>query len=375
MHSLPHTYLLVSMVGIAIWVHEREGKSVGYFGGRVVAVTGAGAGIGRELAVHLARAGARLALPDLDESAVAETVDLCGAASGSVFAAAVDVSDRDAVLEHAAEVGDRFGRVDAVFNNAGILFAGDVLDSEFADIERVMSVDFWGVVYGTKAFLPYVMRADRGHVVNTSSAFGLMAAPGYSAYNAAKFAVRGFTESLRQEMQVGGHPVKVTCVVPGGVRTSIARRAGHAVGVDGDEVARSFEERIARTDPGEAARVILRGVERGKARVLVGTDARVVDVVTRVLGPAYQRLCRRRCVSRNDGFTHSLGDCSPVNLFAPGKPTRTPLAAGSTGRGAAAARCPWPRAASCQLAATRGSLWSSLFLSLERRSVGSQGFS
>ncbi|GAF46481.1 SDR family NAD(P)-dependent oxidoreductase [Rhodococcus wratislaviensis] len=263
---------------------------MGYFGGRVVAVTGAGAGIGRELAVQLARAGARLALSDLDESAVKETVDLCGAASGSVFAAAVDVSDKDAVVQHAAEVGDRFGRVDAVFNNAGILFAGDVVDSEFADFERVMSVDFWGVVYGTKAFLPYVMRSDRGHVVNTSSAFGLMAAPGYSAYNAAKFAVRGFTESLRQEMQVGGHPVKVTCVVPGGIRTSIARTAGHAVGVDGDEVARSFEERIARTGPDEAARVILRGVERGKARVLVGPDARVVDVVTRMLGPAYQRL-------------------------------------------------------------------------------------
>ncbi|MFF2110266.1 SDR family NAD(P)-dependent oxidoreductase [Rhodococcus koreensis] len=269
---------------------------MGYFGGRVVAVTGAGAGIGRELAVQLARAGAWLALSDLDESVVKETADLCGAASGSVFAAAVDVSGRDAVLEHAAEVGDRFGGVvgdcphHAVFNNAGILFAGDVVDSEFADIERVMSVDFWGVVYGTKAFLPYVMRSDCGHVVNTSSAFGLMAAPGYSAYNAAKFAVRGFTESLRQEMQVGGHPVKVTCVVPGGVRTSIARTAGHAVGVDGDEVARSFEERIARTDPDDAARVILRGVERGKTRVLVGPDARVVDVVTRVLGPAYQRL-------------------------------------------------------------------------------------
>ncbi|GAF46459.1 putative alcohol dehydrogenase [Rhodococcus wratislaviensis NBRC 100605] len=146
---------------------------MGYFGGRVVAVTGAGAGIGRELAVQLARAGARLALSDMDESAVKETADLCGAAAGSVFAAAVDVSDQDAVVQHAAEVGDRFGRVDAVFNNAGILFAGDVVDSEFADFERVMSVDFWGVVFGTKAFLPYVMRSDRGHVVNTSSAFGL----------------------------------------------------------------------------------------------------------------------------------------------------------------------------------------------------------
>jgi len=263
---------------------------LGYFDGRVVAVTGAGAGIGRELAGQLAAAGALLVLSDLDEAALKETVERCVAAGSTAVSSVVDVSDRAAMLEHAEEAANIFGRIDAVFNNAGILYAGDVLDSDFAAYERVMAVDFWGVVNGTKAFLPYVLRSDRGHVVNTSSAFGLMAAPGYSAYNAAKFAVRGFTESLRQEMLLGGHRVKVTCVHPGGIRTSIARTAEHAAAVDGAEIAKSFDQQIARTEPTEAARVILRGVERGRPRVLVGADARVVDIVTRVLGPAYQRL-------------------------------------------------------------------------------------
>jgi NAD(P)-dependent dehydrogenase (short-subunit alcohol dehydrogenase family) len=161
------------------------------------------------------------------------------------------------------------------------------LDTTFEDYETVIDVDFWGVVNGTKAFLPHVMRSDRGRIVNISSALGLVAAPSYSAYSAAKFAVRGFTESLRQEMILGGHPVKVICVHPGGIRTTIARTAGHAAGINGAELADSFERRIARTDPTVAARKILRGVQRGSARVLIGADAKTVDVVARTLGSRY----------------------------------------------------------------------------------------
>ncbi|QKT13650.1 SDR family NAD(P)-dependent oxidoreductase [Rhodococcus sp. W8901] len=263
---------------------------MGYFDRRVVAVTGAGSGIGRELSTRLADGGAVLALSGDAEGPLKETADLCDRAGARVSASVVDVTDRAAVHAFAAETASRFGGVDIVINNAGILYTGEVLASDYADIERVMDVDFWGVVNGTKAFLPYVVESDRGHVVNLSSAFGLMAAPGYSAYNAAKFAVRGFTESLRQEMELGGHSVKVTCVYPGGVRTGIARTASAAAGVDVREVADSFDRRIARTDPAEAARTILRGVEQGRARVLVGPDAKVVDAVTRILGPAYQWL-------------------------------------------------------------------------------------
>ncbi|MFZ2175479.1 MAG: SDR family oxidoreductase [Rhodococcus sp. (in: high G+C Gram-positive bacteria)] len=264
---------------------------MGYFEGRVVAITGAGSGIGRELAIELVQSGAHLALSDSSESQLLATADLCVGVGvgvgGDVYASVVDVVDRAAVLAHSADVASRFGRVDAVINNAGVLFAGDVLATSFEDYERVIDVDFWGVVNGTKAFLPHVMRSDRGHIVNISSAFGLMAAPSYSAYNAAKFAVRGFTESLRQEMILGGHDVKVTCVHPGGIRTTIARTARHAAGVDGAELADSFDRRIARTDPDAAARTILRGVERGSARVLVGADASVVDLLTRTLGSRY----------------------------------------------------------------------------------------
>ncbi|MDH6283793.1 SDR family NAD(P)-dependent oxidoreductase [Prescottella agglutinans] len=263
---------------------------MGYFDRRVVAITGAGTGIGRELAIQLARSGAALALSDNAEGPPTETTERCANIGARVAATVVDVTDREAVSAFAASTVERFGRVDAVINNAGILYTGDVLASEYVDVERVMDVDFWGVMHGTKAFLPHLLQSDRGHVVNLSSAFGLMAAPGYSAYNAAKFAVRGFTEALRQEMESAGRPVKVTYVFPGGVRTSIARTAAAAPGVDLGEVADSFDRRIARTDPAEAARVILRGVERGRARVLVGPDARVVDAVTRLLGLAYQWL-------------------------------------------------------------------------------------
>lgn len=267
---------------------------MGYFEGLVVAVTGAGSGIGRELARRLASSGAHLALSDSHEGSVQATAKLCAAGPGEVSVAVVDVADRESLLAHAHEMATRFGRVDAVINNAGILFAGDVIDTSFEDYERVLDVDFWGVVNGTKAFLPYVMQSGHGHVVNVSSAFGLMAAPSYSAYNAAKFAVRGFTESLRQEMLLGGHGVRVTCVHPGGVRTIIARTARHASGVDGSAIAAVFEQRIARTEPSVAARTILRGVERGLPRVLIGPDARLVDLVTRVAGARYQSLISMR---------------------------------------------------------------------------------
>ncbi|MGD9526305.1 SDR family NAD(P)-dependent oxidoreductase [Pseudonocardia sp.] len=257
------------------------------FAGRVAVVTGAGSGIGRALAQDLARRGARLALSDVDEDGLAETVASLGTAD--VRSDSLDVTDRAAVLAYAAEVAGRFGRVNQVYNNAGIAFAGNVLTSTFEEIEKVVDVDFWGVVHGTKAFLPHLIASGDGHVVNISSLFGLLAVPSQSAYNAAKFAVRGFTESLRQEMLLAKHPVRVTCVHPGGVRTGIARNAARGEGFTDGAAMERFEKTMLRMRPEDAAATILAGVRRDRARILVGNDARVLDVLVRLLGSAYQR--------------------------------------------------------------------------------------
>ncbi len=260
-----------------------------YFTGKVAVVTGAASGIGRALALELARRGARLAISDVDVTGLAETEALVKAIGAEVRSDTLDVSQRELVLTYADAVAEHFGAVNLVFNNAGIAFTGSVEQMSFKDIDRVMDVDFWGVVNGTKAFLPHLVASGDGHVVNISSIFGLFAAPTQSAYNAAKFAVRGFTESLRQEMINGGRPVKVTCVHPGGIKTNIARNGEQVEGRDHDELASSFDK-MARTSPAKAANVILKGVEKNKARVLIGADAWVLDKLVRVTGSGYQRL-------------------------------------------------------------------------------------
>lgn len=260
-----------------------------HFTGKVAVVTGAASGIGRALALELARRGARLAISDVDISGLAETEALVRAIGAEVRSDTLDVSQRELVLTYADTVAEHFGTVNLVFNNAGIAFTGSVEQMSFKDIDRVMDVDFWGVVNGTKAFLPHLVASGDGHVVNISSIFGLFSVPTQSAYNAAKFAVRGFTESLRQEMINGDRPVKVTCVHPGGIKTNIARNGEQVEGRDHDELASSFD-RLARTSPAKAAEVILAGVEKNKARVLIGADAWALDKLVRVTGSGYQRL-------------------------------------------------------------------------------------
>lgn len=257
------------------------------FVGRVAVVTGAGSGIGRALARELARRGALLALSDVDSDGLRET--LAGLGAEQVRSDALDVTDRAAVLAYADDVAAQFGTVNQIYNNAGIAFAGDVLTSSFEDIERVVDVDFWGVVNGTKAFLPHLISSGDGHVVNISSLFGLLAVPSQSAYNAAKFAVRGFTESLRQEMLVARHPVRVTCVHPGGIRTGIARNAVRGRGFEDGAAMERFERTMLRMSPEKAAAIILAGVARDRPRVLVGNDAKVLDLLVRLVASGYQR--------------------------------------------------------------------------------------
>jgi NAD(P)-dependent dehydrogenase (short-subunit alcohol dehydrogenase family) len=260
------------------------------FQGRVAVVTGAASGIGRCLALALADEGARLALSDVNTVGLAETAALARARGAEVHEQRLDVAQREDVVAYAEQTAQRFGAVHLVVNNAGIALTGDVVDMGFKDVERILDVDFWGVAHGTMAFLPHLIASGEGTLVNISSLFGLIGMPGHSAYNAAKFAVRGFTEALRQELVISGAPVTVTCVHPGGIRTNIARNATAVGGHDAEALSRVFDEKLARTTPERAAEVILRGARRGRARVLVGADAKALDVLQRITGSGYQRV-------------------------------------------------------------------------------------
>lgn len=262
--------------------------------GRVAAVTGAGSGIGRALAVELSRRGCHLALSDIDEAGLAATVEACAAGGVRVSSQHVDVADRDAVYRWADEVVADHGRVNLIVNNAGVAMSATVESMSYEDLEWLMGIDFWGVVYGTKAFLPHLKASGEGHVVNISSVFGLVGIPTQSAYNAAKYAVRGFTESLRIELEAQRCGVSATVVHPGGIRTDIARNARidpSTAAMAGDpEKARTEFERALRTSPEAAAEQILRAVQRNRRRALVGPDAVVLDAVSRLPAGVYQRV-------------------------------------------------------------------------------------
>jgi short-subunit dehydrogenase len=262
------------------------------FGAKVCVITGTGSGIGRALALNLAGRGARLALSDIDGEAAAATAEACRSAGApEVESYRLDVSDRAAVFAHAGDVQTRFGPANLVVNNAGVALHKPVLETPIEDYEWIVGINFWGVLYGTKAFLPDLIASGDGHLVNISSVFGMIAVPSESGYNATKFAVRGFTEALRQEMLGAGHPVGVSCVHPGGIKTNIARSARVPDGRS-EDFSGSFDK-IAFTSPEDAAATILRGVERNRARIIVGADARAIDLMQRILGSGYQAVVRR----------------------------------------------------------------------------------
>jgi NAD(P)-dependent dehydrogenase (short-subunit alcohol dehydrogenase family) len=273
-----------------------KGNPPRYTAGTAV-VTGAASGIGRALAVELASRGANLALSDVNDVGLADTVSMCEKAasgSGKVRGFRLDVADRQAFLAHADEVMAEFGRVDMVFNNAGVSVTATVEEIKWEDFDWLMGINFWGVVHGTKAFLPHLVASGDGYLVNISSVFGFIGVPSQSAYNAAKFAVRGFTEALREEMVMEKKPVTVCCVHPGGIRTNIARngRATALNEVEKEKMAADFD-RIARTTPEKAARTILRGMERRKPRILIGADAYAIQAMERLLGARYENLLAR----------------------------------------------------------------------------------
>ncbi len=260
----------------------------------VAVVTGAGSGIGRALAQQLAAAGSALALADIDEAGLLETARSLEKKSALVTTHVLDVADEDGVRSFAEDVAGRHGRVTLLINNAGVALHGNFEEVSLDDFRLLMNINFWGTVYGVKFFLPLLRREKRAQIVNISSVFGMVAPAGQCAYAASKFAVRGFTEALRHELDGGN--VCVSCVHPGGIRTQIARRARVGAGVTGtghQEKAASFE-RLLRTSPEAAAARILRGVERREPRVLIGADAYQVDILLRFRPATYWKTLSRR---------------------------------------------------------------------------------
>jgi len=260
--------------------------------GKVAAITGAGSGIGQALALELAQLGCEVAISDKNEAGLQETMQRVQALGAKCSSTTLDVADRTAVYAWADQVVAHHGRVNLIFNNAGVSLSETVESMSYENFEWLMNINFWGVVYGTKAFLPYLKQSGEGHIINISSVFGIIGVPSQSAYNAAKFAVRGFTESLREEMQLEGARVGVTCVHPGGIKTNIVRssRIGDVgkAGSSNPAKAAAMFEKAARTTPQEAAKVILAGVRKRSPRVLIGTDAHIIDTVQRLLPTGYQ---------------------------------------------------------------------------------------
>lgn len=256
----------------------------------VAVITGAGSGIGRALAVRIAKEGvAGLALADLNAEGLAETAKLI-TGRAKVTTHEVDVADRDAMRQFADEVVREHVRVTHLINNAGVALGGTVRDVSLDEIEWLMGVNFWGVVHGTKFFLPHLEKEDSAHIVNISSLFGMVAPPGQAAYCASKFAVRGFTESLRHELE--GTNIAVSSVHPGGVKTNIVNNARIAAGVsiteEELEKQRKFQNKLlSRTTPERAAEIIVTGMLWREPRILVGPDAAIISRIARIFPRSY----------------------------------------------------------------------------------------
>jgi NADP-dependent 3-hydroxy acid dehydrogenase YdfG len=258
-----------------------------YTQGKIAVITGAGSGIGRALALQLNGEGCELYLSDINPDTLQATVGALPQPGVAVDTRVLDVADKPAMHDWADSIAAARGHVDIVVNNAGVALISTVEDARYEDLEWLMGINFWGVVYGTQAFLPLLRKSAQGHLVNISSVFGLIGVPTQSAYNAAKFAVRGYTEALRQEME--GSNVHVCCVHPGGIRTNIARVARGGDGsMTADERGAEFEK-VAGTTAESAAAQIVRAIEKRKKRLLIGRDAMFISLITRLFPVAYPR--------------------------------------------------------------------------------------
>ena len=254
----------------------------------VAVVTGAASGIGRALAVCLAQEKiAGLAISDVKETGLRETAEMCEKFGVPVSIHIVDVSNREPMQAFADEVLQKHGRVTHLINNAGVALIGTVEELSLEDIEWLMSINFWGTVYGVKFFLPILREQESAHIINISSIFGIVSPPGQAAYCASKFAVRGFTESLRHELE--GSNVFVSCVHPGGVKTNICNgsRIGEKSTGDEKRKAQDFFDRASPTTAEQAAAIIVKGIKERNPRILVGNDAKQIDRIQRLFPKNY----------------------------------------------------------------------------------------
>ncbi|HXQ04382.1 MAG TPA: SDR family NAD(P)-dependent oxidoreductase [Bradyrhizobium sp.] len=266
--------------------------------GSAAAVTGAAGGIGRALALELAARGCDLALADRDEAGLqAAAAEIGRAGSQKVTAHRVDVGEPQQIADFAEAATLAHPGLNIVVNNAGVGLLGQFNEIDQAQMDWLMDINFWGVVHSTRAFLPHLARRREAHIVNLSSIFGIIAPPGQTAYAAAKFAVRGFSESLRHELQMAASPVRLSVVHPGGVATNIVRnsRAGSGV-TDNARRAQTIErfDAVARTTPAAAALRIIAGIEKNKPRILIGNDARFMDLLQRFRPGTYWAVLARR---------------------------------------------------------------------------------
>lgn len=272
--------------------------------GRVAAITGAASGIGRSLAIQLAQEGCHLSLSDMNLDQLAVTAERALDASRragkqvEVTILQLDVSKKEDVFAWAYKTVADHGKVNLVFNNAGVALGATIEGVSYEDFEWIMNINFWGVVHGTKAFLPHLRAAGEGQIVNTSSMFGVCSQASQGTYNASKFAVRGMTEALRQELDMMKCGVSATVVLPGGIKTNIARDARFSQSLEdlldvNEEVSKANFEKGFITTPDEAAKTILKGVRANKRRVLIGGDARFLDIAARLFPSGYQRMMIR----------------------------------------------------------------------------------
>ena len=264
------------------------------FKNKVAAITGAGSGMGQQLAVLLAKAGCHLSISDVNEKGLAETVELVKPYNVRVTSKKVNVAKLEEVRAWAADTVQNHGSVNMIFNNAWVALGSTVEGANYEDLEWIMGINYWGVVYGTKEFLPYIKKTGEGHIINTSSLFGLTAQPTQSAYNSSKFAVRGFTESLRQELDIENCGVSALCVHPGGIRTNIANDARmndslKSLGMNPEKSAKAFNK-LLRMPAEDASQQILDAVLKNKRRLLIGNDAKAIDLMQRILPTGYQKV-------------------------------------------------------------------------------------
>jgi len=259
---------------------------------KVAAVTGAASGIGRALAANLADRGCHLAVSDINRQGLEETAALVANRKVKVTTHVVDVADRDQVYAYAGDVVKQHGRANIIINNAGVAVADCIEEVSYEDFEWIVNINFWGVVYGTKAFLPYLKKEPEGHIVNISSINGIVPNPYNGPYCATKFAVKGFTETLSQELR--GTSVGVTVVHPGGIATNIVRNARIRRSLNPDmtqeELAVAFDEKVVKNTADFAAHAIISGIEKNRQRVLIGGDAKFLDRLTRLFPVGATRL-------------------------------------------------------------------------------------